>query len=81
MAGELVELTDPQYPLLTVSYPQEQFISLVGQDKRNDHLLAPEQQNDRGIRPAALSPEQGAPEDVYKRQPKPTSPPAPPLPA
>lgn len=62
MAGELVELTDPQYPLLTVSYPQEQFISLVGQDKRNDHLLAPEQQNDRGIRPAALSPEQGAPD-------------------
>lgn len=62
MAGDLVELTDPQYPLLTVSYPQEQFISLVGQDKRNDHLLAPEQQNDRGIRPAALSPEQGAPD-------------------
>ena len=61
MAGELVELTDPQYPLLTVSYPQEQFIRLVGQDKRNDRLLAPEQRNDLGIRPDALSPEQDAP--------------------
>lgn len=61
MAGELVELTDPQYPLLTVSYPQEQFFRLVGQDKRNDRLLAPEQRNDLGIRPDALSPEQDAP--------------------
>ena len=61
LAGELVELTDPQYPLLTVSYPQEQFIRLVGQDKRNDRLLAPEQRNDLGIRPDALSPEQDAP--------------------
>ena len=61
MAGELVELTDPQYPLLTVSYPQEQFIRLVGQDKRNDRLLAPEQRNDLGIRPDALSPEQVSP--------------------
>lgn len=61
MAGELVELTDPQYPLLTVSYPREQFLSLVGQDKRNDRLLAPEQRNDLGIRPDALSPEQDAP--------------------
>lgn len=61
MAGELVELTDPQYPLLTVSYPREQFIRLLGQDKRNDHLLAPEQRNDLGIRPDALSPEQDAP--------------------
>lgn len=61
MAGELVELTDPQYPLLTVSYPHEQFIRLLGQDKRNDRLLAPEQRNDLGIRPDALSPEQDAP--------------------
>lgn len=80
MAGELVELTDPQYPLLTVSYPREQFISLVGQDKRNDHLLAPEQQKDRGIRPDALSPEQDAPaldgpapDSKQKRAPKTTA--------
>lgn len=80
MAGELVELTDPQYPLLTVSYPQEQFIRLVGQDKRNDRLLAPEQRNDLGIRPDALSPEQvspaldgPAPDSKQKRTPKTTA--------
>lgn len=80
MAGELVELTDPQYPLLTVSYPQEQFISLLGQDKRNDRLLAPEQRNDLGIRPDALSPEQvspaldgPAPDSKQKRTPKTTA--------
>lgn len=80
MAGELVELTDPQYPLLTVSYPQEQFIRLVGQDKRNDRLLAPEQRNDLGIRPDALSPEQDAPaldgpapDSKQKRTPKTTA--------
>lgn len=60
MAGELVELSDPQYPLLTVSYPREQFIRLVGQDKRNDHLLAPEQRNDLAIHTADLLPEQDA---------------------
>ena len=80
MAGELVELTDPQYPLLTVSYPQEQFISLVGQDKRNDHLLAPEQRNDLGIHTADLLPEQvspaldgPAPDSKQKRTPKTTA--------
>lgn len=61
MAGELVELTDPQYPLLTVSYPHEQFIRLLGQDKRNDRLLAPEQRNDLGIHTADLLPEQVSP--------------------
>ena len=61
MAGELVELTDPQYPLLTVSYPREQFFRLVGQDKRNDHLLAPEQRNDLAIHTADLLPEQVSP--------------------
>lgn len=61
MAGELVELSDPQYPLLTVSYPREQFIRLLGQDKRNDRLLAPEQRNDLAIRTAALLPKQDAP--------------------
>lgn len=80
MAGELVELSDPQYPLLTVSYSQEQFIRLVGQDKRNDRLLAPEQRNDLGIRPDALSPEQDAPaldgpapDSKQKRTPKTTA--------
>ena len=80
MAGELVELTDPQYPLLTVSYPREQFISLVGQDKRNDHLLAPEQQNDLAIHTADLLPEQvspaldgPAPDSKQKRTPKTTA--------
>lgn len=61
MAGELVELSDPQYPLLTVSYPREQFIRLLGQDKRNDHLLAPEQRNDLAIHTADLLPEQVSP--------------------
>ena len=61
MAGELVELSDPQYPLLTVSYPQEQFIRLLGQDKRNDRLLAPEQRNDLAIHTADLLPEQVSP--------------------
>lgn len=61
MAGELVELTDPQYPLLTVSYPHEQFIRLLGQDKRNDRLLAPEQRNDLAIHTADLLPEQVSP--------------------
>lgn len=80
MAGELVELTDPQYPLLTVSYPHEQFIRLLGQDKRNDRLLAPEQRNDLGIHTADLLPEQvspaldgPAPDSKQKRTPKTTA--------
>ena len=70
MAGELVELSDPQYPLLTVSYPREQFIRLLGQDKRNDHLLAPEQRNDLAIRPAAIPPAQ---DDLALDGPAPSS--------
>ena len=80
MAGELVELSDPQYPLLTVSYPREQFIRLVGQDKRNDHLLVPEQRNDLAIHTADLLPEQDAlaldgpaPDSKEKRAPKTTA--------
>ena len=70
MAGELVELTDPQYPLLTVSYPREQFVRLVGQDQRNDHLLAPEQRNDLAIHPAAVPPAQ---DDLALDGPAPSS--------
>ena len=80
MAGELVELTDPQYPLLTVSYPQEQFIRLVGQDQRNDHLLASAQRSALAILPATVSPEQNslvlddsAPASKQKQAPKTTA--------
>ena len=80
MAGELVELTDPQYPLLTVSYPQEQFFRLVGQDQRNDHLLASAQRSALAILPATVSPEQNplvldnsAPASKQKQAPKTTA--------
>lgn len=80
MAGELVELTDPQYPLLTVSYPQGQFFRLVGQDQRNDHLLASAQRSALAILPATVSPEQNplvldnlAPASKQKQAPKTTA--------
>ena len=80
MAGELVELTDPQYPLLTVSYPQEQFFRLVGQDQRNDHLLASAQRSALAILPATVFPEQNPlvlddsdPASTQKQTPKTTA--------
>lgn len=42
LTGELVELSDPKFPLLTLTHPRDEFLEMVRRDARNDHLLAPE---------------------------------------
>ncbi len=66
--------------LAGVSYPQEQFFRLVGQDQRNDHLLASAQRSALAILPATVSPEQNplvldnsAPASKQKQAPKTTA--------
>ena len=39
LAGDMAELTDPKFPLLTVTYPRAEFESMVRADPSNDHLL------------------------------------------
>ena len=42
LAGNMAELTDPKFPLLTVTYPRAEFESMVRADPANDHLLVQE---------------------------------------
>lgn len=42
LAGDVVELDDPKFPLLTVTYPRSEFESMVRNDQANDHLLVQE---------------------------------------
>lgn len=42
LAGDMAELTDPKFPLLTVTYPRSEFESMVRNDQANDHLLVQE---------------------------------------
>ena len=42
LAGNMAELTDPKFPLLTVTYPRAEFENMVRADPANDHLLVQE---------------------------------------
>ena len=42
LAGDVVELDDPKFPLLTVTYPRAEFENMVRNDQANDHLLVQE---------------------------------------